>query len=76
MAGSGDLQPVQQVVRGSAMDFCLLVTQRRHVDDTDLVAGKTQEITVTPQATGTFNAICHHFCGAGHGNMKLTVVVE
>ena len=28
----------QQVVRGTAMDFCLLVTQRRHRDDTDLVA--------------------------------------
>jgi uncharacterized protein (TIGR03084 family) len=25
-------------VRGSLVDFCLLVTQRRHVDDTDLVA--------------------------------------
>jgi cytochrome c oxidase subunit 2 len=44
--------------------------------DTDLVPGKTQEMTVTPQTTGTFTAICHHFCGAGHGNMKLTVVVE
>jgi cytochrome c oxidase subunit 2 len=44
--------------------------------DTDLVPGKTQEITVTPQSTGTFTAICHHFCGAGHGGMKLTVVVE
>lgn len=28
----------EQVVRGTAMDFCLLVTQRRHRDDTDLVA--------------------------------------
>jgi uncharacterized protein (TIGR03084 family) len=27
-----------QSVRGSAYDFCLLVTQRRHRDDTDLVA--------------------------------------
>ena len=26
------------VVRGSALDFCLVVTQRRHPDDTDLVA--------------------------------------
>lgn len=25
-------------VRGPALDFCLVVTQRRHVDDTDLVA--------------------------------------
>ena len=44
--------------------------------DTDLTPGETQEITVTPQATGTFTAICHHFCGSGHGGMKLTVVVE
>jgi cytochrome c oxidase subunit 2 len=44
--------------------------------DTDLVPGKTEELTVTPQSAGTFTAICHHFCGAGHGNMKLTVVVE
>ena len=44
--------------------------------DTDLTPGGTQEITVTPQSAGTFTAICHHFCGAGHGNMKLTVVVE
>ncbi len=44
--------------------------------DTDLIPGETQQITVTPQSAGTFTAICHHFCGSGHGNMKLTVVVE
>ena len=44
--------------------------------DTDLAPGETQQFTVTPQAAGTFTAICHHFCGAGHGGMKLTVVVE
>ena len=44
--------------------------------DTDLTPGETQEITVTPQSAGTFTAICHHFCGSGHGGMKLTVVVE
>ena len=44
--------------------------------DTDLVPGKTEALTVTPHTAGTFTAICHHFCGAGHGNMKLTVVVE
>ena len=44
--------------------------------DTDLTPGKTEELSVTPQTAGTFTAICHHFCGAGHGNMKLTVVVE
>jgi cytochrome c oxidase subunit II len=44
--------------------------------DTDLTPGKTEQLTVTPQTTGTFTAICHHFCGAQHGNMKLTVIVE
>ena len=43
MAPSGELWewgPVdaEQSVRGSAYDFCLLVTQRRHRDDLDLVA--------------------------------------
>jgi cytochrome c oxidase subunit 2 len=44
--------------------------------DTDIEPGKTQELTVTPQKAGKFTAICHHFCGAQHGNMKLTIVVE
>lgn len=44
--------------------------------DTDLTPGKTEELTVTPQTAGTFTAICHHFCGSGHGGMKLTVIVE
>lgn len=37
--------------------------------------GKTTEVKVEPQTTGTFTVICHHFCGAGHGNMKMTVTV-
>lgn len=44
--------------------------------DSDLVPGQPQEFTVTPDKTGTFTAICHHFCGSQHGNMKMTVVVE
>jgi cytochrome c oxidase subunit 2 len=44
--------------------------------DTDIVPGETRELTVTPQVAGTFTAICHHFCGSGHGGMKLTVIVE
>lgn len=37
--------------------------------------GKPLEVMVTPQKAGTFSVICHHFCGAGHGNMKMTVTV-
>jgi cytochrome c oxidase subunit II len=39
--------------------------------------GKVSEVSVTPQQTGKFVAICDHFCGSGHGNMHLIVnVVE
>ena len=44
--------------------------------DTDVVPGKTAEFLVTPQTAGTFKAICDHYCGIGHGFMKMTVVVE
>jgi cytochrome c oxidase subunit II len=44
--------------------------------DTDIKPGKVTEIKVTPTNPGTFRAICDHYCGLGHGNMKMTVVVE
>jgi len=44
--------------------------------DEEIPAGQTVEVTVTPQATGTFTTICDHFCGANHGNMNMTIVVE
>lgn len=44
--------------------------------DTELIPRETRQITVTPQSAGRFTAFCHHFCGSGHGSMKLTVVVE
>jgi cytochrome c oxidase subunit 2 len=44
--------------------------------DTDIVPGRVTELTVTPEAAGTYRAICDHFCGAGHGGMKMTIVVR
>src|SRR5713101_2303138 len=44
--------------------------------DTDITPGETTELTLTPQTAGKFTTICDHFCGAGHGNMKMTIVVE
>ena len=44
--------------------------------DADIVPGKTTEVTLTPQIAGTFTTICDNFCGSGHGNMKMTIVVE
>jgi len=34
------------------------------------------EITITPQTTGSFTTICDHFCGEGHGNMHMKIIVE
>ncbi len=45
------------------------------IDET-IEPGKTAEVTLTPQTDGTFTTICDHFCGAGHGNMAMTIVVE
>jgi cytochrome c oxidase subunit 2 len=50
--------------------------QRALKIDTDLVPGKTAEVLVTPAEPGIYTIICHHFCGAQHGAMKMTVVVE
>ena len=44
--------------------------------DEEIPAGQTREVTVTPETAGTFMTICDHFCGANHGNMNMTIVVE
>ena len=44
--------------------------------DEEIPAGQTIEVNVTPQTSGTFTTICDHFCGANHGNMNMTIVVE
>jgi cytochrome c oxidase subunit 2 len=43
--------------------------------DTDIAAGKTTDIPVTPDTAGDFTVICDHYCGTGHGNMKMKVTV-
>jgi cytochrome c oxidase subunit 2 len=43
--------------------------------DTEIVPGRVTELTVTPETAGTYRAICDHFCGAGHGGMKMTIIV-
>jgi|HubBroStandDraft_1064217.scaffolds.fasta_scaffold1192342_2 cytochrome c oxidase subunit 2 len=43
--------------------------------DTDIPAGKTTDIAVTPDTTGDFTIICDHYCGTGHGNVKMKATV-
>jgi cytochrome c oxidase subunit 2 len=42
---------------------------------TDIRKNKTSEVELSPQKAGTFIGKCGHFCGSGHGRMKLTVHV-
>jgi cytochrome c oxidase subunit II len=44
--------------------------------DTEVEPGHTTDVTITPDTAGSFTTICDHFCGANHGNMKMTIVVE
>ena len=44
--------------------------------DAEIVPGRVTELTVTPETAGTYRAICDHFCGAGHGGMKMTIIVR
>ncbi len=44
--------------------------------DTDIDPTKPQEVTVTPTEPGTYQVICDHYCGYGHGNMNMTIVVQ
>jgi cytochrome c oxidase subunit 2 len=44
--------------------------------DAIIEPGKVTDVVVTPAATGRFTVICHHFCGSGHGGMKLALEVQ
>ena len=43
--------------------------------DTDIPNDTTKDIAVTPDTAGDFTIICDHYCGTGHGNMKMKVTV-
>ncbi len=43
--------------------------------DTDIPDGKSTDVAVTPDTAGNFTVICDHYCGTGHGNMKMKVTV-
>jgi cytochrome c oxidase subunit 2 len=46
-----------------------------HIDES-LAPGATAHIRLEPQEAGSYTVICHHYCGSGHGGMKMTIVVE
>jgi cytochrome c oxidase subunit II len=43
--------------------------------DTDIAVGKTTDVAITPDTAGDYTVICDHYCGTGHGGMKMKVTV-
>jgi cytochrome c oxidase subunit 2 len=50
--------------------------QRELGIDLEIEPGKVTELTITPRSAGRYVTICDHFCGSGHGNMKMSFVVQ
>ena len=44
--------------------------------DATIEADKVTDVPVVARAPGRYMVICDHFCGAGHGNMHMDIVVE
>jgi cytochrome c oxidase subunit 2 len=43
--------------------------------DTDIPNDATKDVAITPDTAGDFTVICDHYCGLGHGGMKMKVTV-
>ncbi len=44
--------------------------------DADIDPARANDITLTPEQPGTYQVICDHYCGYGHGNMNMTITVQ
>lgn len=44
--------------------------------DEDLAPGKTVRVPIRADEAGPYLVLCDHYCGSGHGGMKMTIVVE
>jgi cytochrome c oxidase subunit II len=68
-------QEVTLVIRSKDISHGLLIEDLGV--RTDIKTGESTEVKFTPDAAGTFEGKCAHFCGKGHGSMTLIVhVVE
>lgn len=43
--------------------------------DTDIPNDTTKDVAIVPDTAGDFTIICDHYCGTGHGSMKMKVTV-
>lgn len=43
--------------------------------DTDISPSQATDVAVLPDTVGEYSIICDHYCGIGHGQMKLKVTI-
>jgi len=68
-------QPVKVIIESEDVSHGLVVEDLGV--RAEVKKGQAAAITFTPEAVGTFDGKCAHFCGSGHGSMTLIVhVVE
>jgi len=67
-------EPVVLVLHGEDFGHGLHVSEL-NVDLKTPANGGTSEVRITPDKEGDFIARCSVFCGAGHGNLTLTIHV-
>jgi cytochrome c oxidase subunit 2 len=52
-----------------------LFVKELHIE-LDANVNEPDSITITPDHAGTYTAICDHYCGSGHGSMKMKFIVD
>jgi cytochrome c oxidase subunit 2 len=67
-------QPVILVIKSKDVVHGLVI-EDLGVRTTDVKKGGATELKFDPETAGTFEGKCAHFCGKGHGSMRLTVHV-
>ena len=43
--------------------------------DMDIAPGKITEVAINPHMAGEYTIICDHYCGTGHPDMKMKLIV-
>jgi cytochrome c oxidase subunit 2 len=66
-------EPVNVIIQSEDVSHGLVVEELGI--RTEVKKGQSATVTFTPEAAGTFEGKCAHFCGSGHGSMTLTVHV-
>jgi cytochrome c oxidase subunit 2 len=66
-------EPVVLVLRSSDVTHGLKVAEMNI--KSEVKKGQDTEIQITPEEVGHFTGKCAHFCGKGHGDMKLQIDV-